>query len=729
MKGTFAFLTLLLLVGAASADAGRSHSKSANPVSRVVNLLKDLGDKLEKEGKAEKELYDKFTCWGTTTVNEKTKAMAAATERIEYLKNYITQIESGAVWFTQEKETIEKEIAAVNATMNNNQDNRTEDHDHFLKEAEATESGLDGLAVGLDALADAAAPSPDDPTVAFVALRGSKHANTAVERVKYTQKLRTALNMAQQYLDTSDYVFMRDVVTGRVNTKVVSKEEPDAKVTGTYKSRLGGVIDKLKEVSMNMAHDLEEDTKADKEAQVSYEKRQETKAKQKAAQEALLAKLDGEYAARAKAKAESEEEIDALTEQNKEDDALIKAVTAQLEEKAQIWDQRLTYRTGEQEAVGKAIEILHSDESRDLFAKSTAFLQVSAISEVQVARARSAGKVLLDNARQTKNHHMMVLAAQLARVSTEGNPTFDIVLQKIDDMKAVIKAEGEADLKKKEDCEATRTADEKTAKDHSNQMEDLNSQIGFLNSKIQEIDEDLAKKDAQIAQVNTSLAAAKSMRDAENAEYVSSKKDDQDAAALLAQAAKVIQDFYDSKGSFIQIKSKDAPLEAPEDMPKVFNENYGGAGAQGKGVIQTLKTVEDDMHKEIAEADKEEQEALAAYNVDKTDLENEKATLQGEVDSLLILKGETQDNLGTAKTDLSETEDLKKIVEKKMKEALPECDFYLKNLETRDKNREVEMNGLDKAKAILNGAVFEDKSREITIGDSLLSKEIKPHSF
>eukprot|EP00933_Yihiella_yeosuensis_P045961 TRINITY_DN413_c0_g2_i2.p1 TRINITY_DN413_c0_g2~~TRINITY_DN413_c0_g2_i2.p1 ORF type:complete len:734 (-),score=255.38 TRINITY_DN413_c0_g2_i2:75-2276(-) len=733
MKAALALITLLVV--SAGCNAGKLNSHSGNPVSRVVGLLKDLSEKLEKEAKAEKELYEKFTCWGKTTVDEKSKAVAAATERIEYLENYIKDIDSGAVWFTGEKEQIEAEIAAVNATLNSNKGNRTEDHDAFLKEANATEDGIEGLDVGLEALADAAAPSPDDPTNgAFIALRGSK-TSTAVDRMKYTQKLRKSLKLAEEYLDNSDYVFMRDVVTGHVSSDVVKRQPKDeATVTGQYKSRLGGVIEKLKDVQVNMEHDLKEDIKADHEAEVTYVKRQETKEKEKAAAEALLAKLDGEYAARAKAKAESQEEIDALTKQNEEDNALIKAATSQMEEKAALWDQRLAYRTGEQEALSKAIEILHSDEARDLFAKSTSFMQVGAVSATQAARAQSASNVLMATAKASKEHHMLLLAIQLARIgrgTTKGNPTFDIVLQKIDDMKAVIKAEGEADLQKKEDCEATRTADEKTAKDHSNRIEDLINEMEFLKAKIKELDETLAKKDAQIAEVNISLNETQTLRNAEKAEYDESKKDDQDAAALLDKAAKVVQDFYDSQASFIQLNSKSHSKkeEPPEGMPKIFNGEYGGAGAQGGGVIQTMKVVADDIRKEIAESDKAEKKAVEDFAVTAQDLTAEKETLQGEVDSLLIKKGETQDSLGTAKKDLGETEELKKIVEQKMADAKPECDWYFKNIEVRDKNRETEMTGLDKAKAILNGAVFEDKAREITIGDSLLAKAIRKHSF
>ena len=604
-------------------------------------------------------------------MNEKTKAVAEATERIEYLENYIKDIESGAVWFTSEKEEIEAEIEAVNNTINSNAENRTDEHKDFLKEAEATEDGIEGLDVGVQALMDASAPS-------LISLRGSA---TASDRLRTDSKLKTGLKMAQKYLSKADFTFMRSILTGHVaDVSTGAPEEP--KVVGEYKSRLGGVISKLKDVQAQMTVDLEEDTKADHETQLAYEKRQQVKADEKAAAEALLSKLDREYAARDKAKAESQEEIDLLTKQNAEDNSLIKECNAQAEEKAKLWDQRLSYRTGEQEAVGKAIELLHSDDARELFARSTSFLQLSAVSTAQAEAASSASKLLVEQESITHDTRLLVLATNLAkmgRVLKETpeieNPTFDAVLAKIDEMKQAIKDEEEADLKKKEDCEATKTADTKTAKDHTNKIEDLNTTIDFLESAIKQLNEDLAKKDGLIAEVNVSLADAKKVRDAENAEYATSKKDDEDAATLVQQATKVISDFYKKNPqSLLQLNSK---TKQPEDMPKVFEENYGGAGSQSSGIIQTMKMVEDDIRKEIAVADKEEAEALKMYEDTKKDLEDEKANLEASVDADNIKKGDAQEDLSTAKKDKGDQKALLEAVNKKMKDAEPECNWRL----------------------------------------------------
>eukprot|EP00933_Yihiella_yeosuensis_P011813 TRINITY_DN11954_c0_g1_i1.p1 TRINITY_DN11954_c0_g1~~TRINITY_DN11954_c0_g1_i1.p1 ORF type:complete len:704 (+),score=238.26 TRINITY_DN11954_c0_g1_i1:94-2205(+) len=702
MKGAIGLFALLLCSPCPA--AGGKFVEKGNPVSRVVRLLQDLSRKLEREAKEEQGLYDKFVCWGTTLTTEKTKEVADAKERIEYLKTYIKDIDSGKVWFTNEREELEKEIQAVKSTMSENDETRHKDHDHFLEHAEATEDGIDGLAVGVEALKASAGQS-------LLSLRGSSSAGAAM-RTKRNSKLQVALKLGEAHLSRADAAFMKAVLTGQ------AKDEPlgpgNADVTGKYESRLGNVIQKLSDVSAELIVDLASDTKADKEAQISFEERQKTKAAEKAAQEALLRKLKAEYAARDAAKAESQEEIDALSEQIAANEKMIPDVETALKQKEAEWDQRSKYRAGEQEAISTAVELLHSDEARDLFSRS--FIQITSISKVSdegARRARTANQVLRSVAQYSNDGRLLVLATSLGK-----NPTMDNVLSKIDEMKAVIKKEEESDLAKKDDCESTKVEDTATVKSHEAKIEDGSTTIGFLEDQIKNIKEDIAKKNSTMQEVATDLAKAKELRSAENDEYLRSKKDDQDAVALIEKATKVIEDFYKSQKSFIQVKGVKGKRQLPDSAPKSFEGSYEGAGAQSSGVVQTMKVVSDDIEKEIAVADKEEAEAKKVYDDAKKEMDEKTVLLQDGIDSDNIKIGGRQDDLAAAKAELGDNKAFLAAVQQKMKDAEPECNFYLENIELRSKNRQIEIDGLDKAKAILQGAKFEDKGRELTVGDS-----------
>merc|ERR1719146_424951 len=62
------------------------------PVTKGVNLLKDMQKQLQKEAEEDEEVYDKMACWCETGDKEKTKAIADAKARIENLTSKIEEL-------------------------------------------------------------------------------------------------------------------------------------------------------------------------------------------------------------------------------------------------------------------------------------------------------------------------------------------------------------------------------------------------------------------------------------------------------------------------------------------------------------------------------------------------------------------------------------------------------------------------------------------------------------
>merc|ERR1719350_2073054 len=98
----------------------------------------------------------------------------------------------------------------------------------------------------------------------------------------------------------------------------------------------------------------------------------EAKGAELTAAEEALEKMEKENGARGMSKAETKEEIDMLTSQVEADTKYIKQVQDALAEKKAEWKERQALRMKEQEAISKAISILHSDDARDTFKKSFA---------------------------------------------------------------------------------------------------------------------------------------------------------------------------------------------------------------------------------------------------------------------------------------------------------------------------------------------------------------------
>merc|ERR1719454_470439 len=91
-------------------------------------------------------------------------------------------------------------------------------------------------------------------------------------------------------------------------------------------------------------------------------------------------------------------------------------------------------------------------------------------------------------------------------------------------------------------------------------------------------------------------------------------------------------------------------------------------------------------------------------------------------------KERTEKDMGKAETDKSNTEKERGTAKGKLDTVLdkiesinPNCEYFEVNYPMRTTNRQLEVDGLNKAKAILQGGVFTegpDPSREIKPGDA-----------
>merc|ERR1719316_709438 len=142
---------------------------------------------------------------------------------------------------------------------------------------------------------------------------------------------------------------------------------------------------------------------------------------------------------------------------------------------------------------------------------------------------------------------------------------------------------------------------------------------------------------------------------------------------MLAQVRRVKQPFVEAG-------------EAPTPPPSTWDGEYGGAKGESTGIIAIMTLIKEDIEKDIAKADKQQEDSVAAYDklIADTDAaigakEQTKADLEGELASIMSY----------------------------LKEIAPGCDFIAMNFKMRLTNRQLEKDGLLKAKAILQGAKFE----------------------
>merc|ERR1719335_2188590 len=301
----------------------------------------------------------------------------------------------------------------------------------------------------------------------------------------------------------------------------------------------------------------------------------------------------------------------------------------------------------------------------------------------------------------------------------EAPPTDDVdledpfkeVIAMIDELIAELETEEGDDLKNKELCEKERMENTQEAKTIAKEIDTNVETIDRLTAQILAANKTIQAITKEIQDLEIEIRDAGDNRAKENAEYKAAESDDLAAVELIENAKGVLEKFYQEKGlSLAQVRRvKQEPFvaagEAPTPPPAGFDD-YSGGSRQSTGVIEMLTLIQEDIEKDIEKAKKQEEEAQAAYDKLVADIE---AAIDAKKQTVSDLEGEmasdseakTQEN-----TTMTDNQAQLDAVMSYLKEIAPGCDFIAMNFNIRLTNRQMEVDGLKKAKSILQGAEY-----------------------
>lgn len=709
------------LLSALAVSPNEAVRAQLSPISRVVELLNGLAETAEKEGKKEEDLYESYVCWAKTVIDTKTGTNAEATTKIDELNAYIADLEAGRIELTTERVDLEKEIKGLNQDLESMKANRNQENEDFLAAKDEMEKTIKALDSAIKVMAEA---TGDHTEGEFI--QGQDTEGFAA-RSEESQSLTRAVELGHKFLTKGDAIFFQRLLTGEVPKADWKKLNRKAGFKMKYKARSFHIQDVLKKMHDTFSQNLEDAEANEQKALDDYTELKDAKTDQLTTAEDALGKQDGENGAKAMSKEDAETERDALTTQRTNDEGFIEATATDLKTKKGEWKDRQLLRAGEIEAINKAVSILHSDDARDMFKsslKSQSFLQVTATSKVA-----SAGSILATAAKRTGDKRMAALAKSLQTPndSMATGSHFDEVIAAIDNMVTTLKSEEEIDLENKETCEKDRADDTRTAIKAARTMDERSDTIDALKNDIAEIVKTMGENVVEIKSVTEELNKAQTLRNDEHTEWEAANRDDGAAAELVDRAKGVLSDFYSENGLVFVQKKKMAPVvagEAPPPPPSTWEAPYGGKTGESQGIVAILEMIHEDILKDQTKGKADEDKAEETFQAFKTNSEQQISTLEGANTDLEETKGQKEDDISTAKEQRGAKHDELNAVIAKINDATPSCVYNTINYPVRLENRQVEIDGLIKAKAILQGGEFpEDTSgREIKPGDAFLQR-------
>lgn len=648
-------------------------ASAANPIRKVVNLLKNMQKKVEAEGAEAEKLYHKFMCYCKTAGDDLQAGMAAADAKGPQVASSI--------------EEAEKQDAQLKGN---------------LKQAQVDRSDAKAALAQAAALREKeAAAYSDNKAMLNTNIAAIKKAVTALEKgvlgflQTATAQAVRRLALDSEKLDPQD---RKDLLSFLSGTTGSDEEAPST----------GEVIGILKQMHESMTKSLADSTGAEESAVTSYEDLAQAKNKQVDVLTASIETMMGQIGELGISIVQMKNDLEDSQSGLAEDKKFLADMQKSCSTKTAEFQEQEKVRGEEVAAIAETIKILNSDDALELFKKtlpsSSSFVQV----KVSTAALKTSALGMLRGFRRSPQLDLISLAL---RGRTFG---FEKVTGMIDDMVQTLKKEQHDDNHKKEYCAKQFDFAEDKQKMHERAISDEEAAISAAEESIASTKEAISVLEDGLKALDKQVQEAAEQRREEAAAYQELIASDAAAKDLLGFAKNRLQKFYNpalykppdsDEPAFVQIRAhtqrRDAPPPPPE-APGAYKKNSDDSG----GVIAMIDLLVEDLDKEMATAKVEEENAVDNYNTFTQDAKAKQAQ-----DSRALV--DKQSIAADLVADLDKHKEAKLATGKELmgvagyiQSLHGECDFLLKYFDVRKTARNEEIDGLEKAKAVLNGADY-----------------------
>jgi len=703
-----AAIALTRLLTATGARGGRL-AAGGGPLEKVLTLLKDLKADIIKDGEVEQQSFDKYACWCEKSTAKKAGVIAEAQADLRELGQSILKAKGEVAVLFAEVEELEGKIREGQEAQNQATAIRQKQNGAYLAETAEMKAAMSALEKAITVLVKGTGPGG-----AF--LQQGARARALVRSV--VEKIPKLTSFSPKQLsELSEFV----TASGGAQAK--------------YTPQSMSVQGILKDMYETFASDLESATEAEATQNRNFE--------------ALIAEIVGQINMhkediqkkrdqKAKLEVQLADETqlyDGTNAQMKADVEFFDETKAVCTTKSDDWKARGVAREQELEGVTRAIQMLSSDDARELFARaikpgketgaSDTFdtgvdISYAAPSLVQLdaqpAEAQRAFEALRAHASRAGSVRLALLGAA-AREAKAGH--FDAVIKSIDEMIATLKEEDTADIAKRDECKNELFRANSTISQLSWDIKVNTAKIDKIAHSISELLAEQDKTREEISEVREHMVDIRDQRTAENGEFLQAKKDDQDAIALLNDTRKVLSSYYADHNVTLgplqagakalalaqSSRGRQGPAFAVSefDAPDIEFSGKSARVPQGKGIISVLTMVIEDLSEEIQNSMRAEKEAQLEFErmyEAAEELFQSLGAKQVQLEGMIARDGDSKSQEEASKLS---NEALLQSQEAYRKGIEPDCHWIFGAFEERAQKRAVEMEGLVTAKDFLAG--------------------------
>jgi uncharacterized small protein (DUF1192 family) len=663
----------------------------ARPVMKVVLLLKDVKQELIVERDTDKYVHDKQQCWCHKNEQMKMKATAEGKANIAKLDASSTEATAQIAELLAKREDTQKELDGDIKALKDATSLRDKDSKAFAKDEidtiVATKSCKDAITV---------------------LQKHHKDVNTGfVEVRKAAENLQKARVLEIGHLENLKLAALKDFIQN-APTDTAFLSVPGYK---SYGSRSGEIFGILNQMLDDFESHLSEIQDNEKQAIKDFAELKKAKQEEITGGEKMVLDLDLRLGVIEEKCAQAMKDLKDTKSQVADDGAFVADLKKKCADEREEYATRVRDRMAEMTAVDETIELLNDDDAFNLFHKTfPSFLQTSS-TEAETKRV----------ARQTVSLKLERVAAQtgspwLALIASQVNiDSFTAVKKAINKMVAELAMQQKDEQDHKAWCI-------KEMNDNTKDTVATESKKYYLQSKheqqaknIDVLNKDIAATKDLIAETQVQMKKASETREAANADYQEAINDQRLTQVVLTKALNRMKEVYafietlidDEAVMFAKRSHKRKSLLSlssdkkltPGSTPafKKYQKNAGGSK-----VVSMIESIIADAKKSEADAIIAEQNAQTTYESFMT-LSNKAITkASAEIATRTGNRARAEEDLQMTKKDMTTSSKKLADLADELGDLKTNCDFILKNFQTRQDARAAETDALIEAMSILS---------------------------
>jgi len=694
---------------------------ASSPIRKVVTMLEEMRAQVAKEGDGDQQAYDTYKCWCETNEKEKKKAIEDGKQKIEQLTAFLEEAAGKEGELKQDIETLADEIAADKDALETATALRAKENGEFkAAEAEMKET-LTALVEAVKVLSKVQLLQKNKKPTEATAAEAEAFIQVRDTVKKYSGNFRGAMQKdlfdllgsleseVQQHSTLASTAFLSkaELLPWEKTEEQLGMEAKPNDLVGaaagakSYNSRSGQILGLISEMRDEFGRDLVSAQKEELDALVAYQHLRAAKIAEIEAAQAQKEQKEKQLADLLQAVAQAKEDLASTAEAVAADEKFLAGLIEGCAKVDEEYAKRAKVRGDELVALSEALKILTEDDARALFDRTinSNFLQISAVEQANM-QDKAADSAMRKIVRIAKRHHNWSLAALAVSVRLD---SFTKVKEAMDRMTAELKKQQAEEYAKWESCKTDIDQTDDKIKEETREKRDLAETHQRLVNAIDQLNIDIENLQSDVADSEVSLKQAGENRKAENQLFQSSAADQRAAIQILEKCLARLRDFYGKKSLLETAAREPGKPNAPE--PSKLKMTYSKSAGAG-GVLQVITMVIEDAtrdEQELVSTEQQAQEQYAVYAQETSaSIEANRASIaqkQGEVASAEASKSETEEAQAANNEELASLAEL-------MKSIHLDCDFLLKYFDIRQTARKEELESIAEAKAILSGADF-----------------------